>query len=112
MLTGLLILIPLIAAIIVFFVRGTAARSIALGATILEFIVSVTAFMILRADPANHMLSLDMAWVPSLGIRFTASLNSLSVLLVLLTTFLAPLIILSSYAHSYKSPHNFYGLIL
>ena len=112
MLTALLILIPLVAALLVFFSRGTAARNITLGAAILEFIVSVTGFMILRSDPSNAMLALDLPWVPSLGIRFTITLNSLSVLLVLLTTFLTPLIVLSSFAHSYKNPQNFYGLLL
>src|SRR5688572_29715256 len=112
MLTALLIVIPLLAALVVFFMRGTAARNMTLAATIIEFAVSLAGFMILRHDPANPMLFMDLAWVPSLGIRFTISLNSLSVLLVMLTTFLAPLIVLTSYAHNYRNAHNFYGLVL
>ncbi len=39
-------------------------------------------------------------------------LDALSLLLVLLTTFLIPLIILSSFKNEYDKPNSFYGLIL
>jgi len=38
--------------------------------------------------------------------------DALSLLMVLLTTFLVPLIILSSFNTNYEKPHSFYGLIL
>jgi NADH-quinone oxidoreductase subunit M len=40
------------------------------------------------------------------------SVDALSMLMVLLTTFLVPLIILSSFNTSYEKPNSFYGLIL
>ena len=55
---------------------------------------------------------LNCTWVESLGIHFAVGLDALSLLLVLLTTFLIPLIILSSFKNEYEKPNSFYGLIL
>lgn len=99
-------------ALLVFFTRGNAARNLALGASVVEFILSVAAFCAFRHNPDSAMLACDRAWVASLGIHFSVSINSLSLLMVLLTTFLVPLIILSSYTSTYDRPNNFYGLIL
>jgi NADH-quinone oxidoreductase subunit M len=112
MLTALLIIFPLLASLVVFFTRGKASRNITLGAAVLELLLALAAFFIFRRDPSSALLLTDCAWVPSLGIRFTVSINSLSVLLVMLTAFLSPLIVLSSFAHNYKNPHHFYGLVL
>jgi len=54
----------------------------------------------------------EFSWVASLGISYKVGLDGISLLLVLLTTFLVPIIILSSFRHNYKSPGLFYALIL
>ena len=112
MITALLIIFPLIAALVAFFMKGSSARNLALGASVIEFILSVAGFWMLRSDPTSPALTMDCVWVGSLGIHFAVSLSHLSLLLVLLTTFLVPLIILSSFAHTYRNAHVFYGLIL
>jgi NADH-quinone oxidoreductase subunit M len=112
MLVALLIAFPLLASIPVFFMKGNSARGLAFGATIVEFLVAVVAFMTYRTDPAAASLQLDLPWVASLGIRFTVSVNGLSLLLFLLTAFLLPLIILSSYRNTYEKAGSFYGLML
>jgi len=112
MLTGLLIIIPLIASLIVFLMKGKTARSAALIFSILEFGLSLAALGVFKAAPASKQLILDCTWVESLGINFAVSLDGMSLLLVLLTTFLVPLIILSSFNTDYSRPNVFYGLIL
>ena len=112
MLTGLLIIIPLIASLIVFLMKGKTARSAALIFSILEFGLSVAALGVFKASPASKQLFLDCTWVESLGINFAVSLDGMSLLLVLLTTFLVPLIILTSFNSDYERPNVFYGLIL
>lgn len=111
MLTALLIGFPLLAAVAVLFTRGNTARNLALGFSIIEFILSLVAFMQLRSG-ATDMLSYDRPWVASLGIHFSVGIDSLSVLLVMLTTFLVPLIILTSFKNEYSNPQNFYSLML
>jgi len=112
MLTGLLIIVPLIAAFLLFFIKGEGAKKAALGFSIIEFALSIYAYLVLKADTDPKMLALDCTWVESLGIKFAVGLDGISLLLVLLTTFLVPLIILSSFKSTYDRPNAFYGLIL
>lgn len=112
MLTGLLIIFPLIAALLVFFTKGNTSRTAALGLSVIEFILSLVAVFMFRENPADAKLMLNCTWVESLGIKFAVSIDGLSLLLVLLTTFLVPLIILSSFRNQYERPNSFYGLIL
>ncbi len=112
MLVGLLIIVPLIASLLVFFTKGKAARNLALGLSVVEFILSLVVFLQYKHNPDSKDLILNCAWIESLGIHFAVGIDALSLLLVLLTTFLVPLIILSSYNTNYDKPHSFYGLIL
>lgn len=112
MLSVLLIGIPLFAALVVFFTRKDLSRNLSLGFSIIEFIVSLYALYIYQCDPASPLLSFNITWVESLGIHFAVALDGLSILMVLLTTFLVPLIILTSFKNLYHNVHNFYGLIM
>jgi NADH-quinone oxidoreductase subunit M len=112
MLAGLLIIVPLVASLLLFLMKGEAAKKAALGFSIIEFALSIYAYAQLKTDAASKMLSLNCTWVESLGIHFSVGIDGLSLLLVLLTTFLVPLIILSSFKTTYERPNTFYGLIL
>ncbi len=112
MLTLLLILFPLLAALLVFFTKGNTARNLALGFSIIEFAFGLIAFFVFKNNPASAQLNFNQTWVQSLGINFSVGIDGLSLLMVLLTTFLVPLIILSSFKNSYENANNFYGLIL
>ncbi|HWY10009.1 MAG TPA: NADH-quinone oxidoreductase subunit M [Bacteroidia bacterium] len=112
MLTGLLIVLPLVAALLVFLTKGNTARSLALVASVAEFALSLFVFFQFKNDPTANTLSLNCTWVQSMGIKFAVGLDGISLLLVLLTTFLVPLIILSSFKNEYHKPNAFYGLIL
>lgn len=112
MLVGLLIIVPLIASLLVFFTKGNTSRTVALGLSVVEFILSLVVLFQFKHNPTSADLMLNCQWVESLGIHFAVSVDALSMLMVLLTTFLVPLIILSSFNTSYEKPNSFYGLIL
>lgn len=112
MLTVLLIAFPLLASIFIFFMKGNGARNFALFFAVAEFVLAAAAFIMYRHNPSSASLSFDHTWVSALNIHFAVSLNGLSLLLVLLTCFLVPLIILSSFKNTYANSNNFYGLIL
>ena len=97
MLIGLLIIVPLIAGLLVFFTKGNTSRNVALGLSVIEFILSLVVLFQFKHNPDSHNLILNCSWVESLGIHFAVSIDALSMLMVLLTTFLIPLIILSSF---------------
>lgn len=112
MLVGLLIIVPLIASLLVFFTKGNTSRTVALGLSVVEFVLSLVVLFQFKHNPDSANLILNCSWVESLGIHFAVSIDALSMLMVLLTTFLVPLIILSSFSSTYQKPNSFYGLIL
>jgi NADH-quinone oxidoreductase subunit M len=112
MLVGLLIVLPLIAGLLLFLSKGNTSKTLALGFSVIEFALALVAFFQFKHNPTANTLMLNCTWVESLGIHFAVSLDALSMLLVLLTTFLVPLIILSSFKNEYDKSNSFYGLIL
>lgn len=112
MLTALLIFLPLVASLLVFLAKGNAARNFALGASIAEFVLALFAYMQFKMGNHYNDLTVNMVWVKSLNIHFSVGINGMALLMVLLTTFLVPLIILSSFTTQYEKPNAFYGLIL
>jgi NADH-quinone oxidoreductase subunit M len=111
MLTALLIGFPLLGALFLFFTRKN-SHALALLFSLIELLIALVAAGCYNSDPTCNWLTLDKAWVQSLGIHFSVQIDALSLLMVLLTTFLTPLIILSSFKNSYEKPQNFYGLIM
>jgi len=90
---------------------GENAKKIAFGAAIIEFAISV--WMVFQFDPhGGTQFLIDYWWVPTLGISYKVGMDGISMLLVLLTTFLTPLIILSTFNRQYKNPALFYSLVL
>lgn len=112
MLTVLLIAFPFLSALVVFFARGNNARHLALIFSVVEFTLALSLFFQFRHNPTAPWFSFNCSWVQSLGINFSVGLDGLSLLMVMLTTFLVPLIILSSYKNNYTNQHIFYALIL
>lgn len=107
---AILIFFPLLAAFAAL-LSGDNAKRVALGASLMEFVLCV--WVTLQFNPQEGtQFQLDYWWVPSLGISFKIGMDGISLLLVLLTTFLTPIIILSSFNQNYKNPALFYSLIL
>lgn len=111
MLTALLILFPIAAGIITWFYKSDKAKTFALGAAIFEFLGAAYAFLIYKTAVPG-ILEVRTPWVEKLGISFYMDIDGISLLLVMLTAFLVPLIILSSFTKDYKNPGLFYALIL
>jgi NADH-quinone oxidoreductase subunit M len=109
MMTVLLIGWPLIISLVIFMMKPANAKGWALVGSIIEFILFVTVAFQFDSTSAEN-LSFNRAWIPSLGINFSVSMDGISLLLVLLTTGLVPFIILSSFSKNKSA--NFYGLIL
>lgn len=111
MITIALIFFPLIAAILLLLVNAERAKNIALFAAVIEFGISIFAVTQFQ-HTANVQFEASIPWVRSLGISFHVGMDGISLLLVLLTTFLVPLIILASFKNEYKNSKTFYALIL
>jgi len=112
MLTILLIILPLLFSLVTFALKEErTVRLFALMASLTGFGLAVAAFIQYKTSCHCHLL-FSASWLESLGISLRFGMDGISLLLVMLTTFLMPLIILSSFSHSYAHPSAFYGLIL
>jgi len=112
MLTAFLIFWPLLAAVVLFLLRPQNAKTIALGASIIELIVSLIVVIQFDKQIPDTQFVINLPWIASKGIMFSVGIDGISLLLVLLTTVLVPFIILASFGHTYEKSHTFYGLIL
>jgi len=110
MMLSVLIFFPFAAALAIFF-SGENAKRIAFGAAVIEFALSIWMMMQFNPDYGTQF-SINCAWIPALGISFKIGLDGISMLLVLLTTFLVPIIVLSSFKQDYRNAPLFYALIM
>ncbi|QIP11318.1 NADH-quinone oxidoreductase subunit M [Spirosoma aureum] len=111
MLTLFLILYPALAATLILLFRGERVKQAALVAALVELVLAGFAFFSFQPD-ATSQFGFDYPWLGTLGIRFSAGIDGISVLLVLLTGLLLPFIILSTFNRSYDRPSTFYALML
>lgn len=111
MLTLALILFPALAATVVLLLNGDTAKRVAITAAMLELVLAGYVFGRFTPD-IQSQFGFDYAWISSLGIRFSGGIDGISILLVLLTGLLVPLIILSAFRQQYSRPATFYALIL
>jgi NADH-quinone oxidoreductase subunit M len=111
MLTLLLILLPLAAGVLTLLTGDRLSKQVALIGGLAELALAVSVWM--QFDPAAGLqFGFKYAWLQSAGISFAAGIDGISMVLVLLTAFLTPLIILSAFGHNYKNSPTFYALVL
>jgi NADH-quinone oxidoreductase subunit M len=104
----LLILIPVVAGIISFFVKsGKAARTLALGASLLTFLAALVLVI-----TAKGTVTLDKEWLPQIGSNFSLSMDGMAKMLCLLNAVALPLILSSTIRERYSNKGNFFGLLL
>lgn len=61
---------------------------------------------------ATRQFIVDLPWIPQLGINFKAGIDGISMIMVLLTTGLVPLIVLSGFNREFKNPSALFALVL
>lgn len=113
MLIGFLLSIPLIFSLLLFAMKDDIVlnKKIALSASLVTFAISIlTLFQYLASPSGFPEFHPDI--FHSLGIEFTHGLDGLSMLLVLLTTFLVPIIIYSGFSNEKPRRNSYYALIL
>jgi NADH-quinone oxidoreductase subunit M len=112
MITGLLILFPIFTSILVMFSgKDKNIWRIALVASFAEFCLSLVALFRFH-NTGLPELSITLPWIKNLGISFHFAMDGISLLLVLLTSFLFPVIILASSGCRSGRLNMFFGLML
>jgi NADH-quinone oxidoreductase subunit M len=88
------------------------ARVIALATFIVEFIVSLGLWPAFDPADGRWQFPVDIAWIPSWGVRFTIGIDGMSLMMILLTTFIMVLSSLGSWTYIRTRTHSFYALML
>jgi NADH-quinone oxidoreductase subunit M len=92
--------LPAVGAVLVLLLprrQEPATKLLTLGTTLVTFAVSLPLYFGFDPTSAEYQFVEQKAWIPSLGVGYHIGVDGISVLLVLLTTFLMPLVILSSW---------------
>ncbi len=109
--TLILLLFPLFAALILLLIKGENVKSIALFFALAELVVAGIMVSGFHADASSQFI-INYPWIADWGIHFKAGVDGISLVMVILTTLLVPLIILSTFKHQYTNAPTFYALIL
>jgi len=111
MLTAYLIAWPLISGLLVLLAGNKNAKWTAMASSLVQF--GITLFALVGFNPSGGTQhELDLLWIPDFGIHFHVGMDGISMLMVLLTNLLMPLIILSSAKNGYSRASVFYCLAL
>jgi NADH-quinone oxidoreductase subunit M len=105
-----LLLTPFIGSILVLFLKesnGKIIRWFGFGISIVTFIISVFAYYMFNTKSGDFQLINQFLWIKSLNTSYTVGIDGISLLLILLTTFLTPLTLLSTWKSITKNVKMF-----
>jgi len=105
----LIILFPLLCTLVAVG-RGSQVSRLSFAASLIPLALTLVAIGSFVPDASTQFL-VDYPWIENFGIRFKLGMDGISMMLVLLTNLLIPIIILASSKHQYKNPGAFYALI-
>jgi NADH-quinone oxidoreductase subunit M len=113
-----LVVLPVVGAILLLFVRGDEersapfARAIALIVSVLVFAETLLLWSRFNAASAEFQFVERYAWIPRFGIDYYIGVDGISLLLLVLTGFLTPLALLASWESVHKSTRTFCMFVL
>jgi NADH-quinone oxidoreductase subunit M len=106
-----LIAFPLLGALGALLARER-VREVALGVGIIEFLVSIPLFWTFDPGGTTFQNEIALPWLAGWGIHYRIGLDGISLVMVLLTTFLLPLMVLGSWTYIKERRPAFYAMLL
>ncbi len=80
--------------------------------SLLTFVVSIAIYTRFQAAGAEFQLTEGTDWIPGLGISYQVGIDGISLWLIMLTTFLTPIVILGSFKAVEERVKEYYFLLL
>lgn len=111
------IFLPAVGALLILLIRReetAAIRAAALTASVVAFLASLPLFFLYRTGSGAPRFQFveRLDWVPSVGLRYAVALDGVTLLLFLLTTFLAPIAVLASWRSVETREKEFFAALL
>ena len=113
-----IVAVPALGAILLLFVRGDEeqsapiARAVALVVSVLVFAETLLLWSRFNAASADFQFVERHAWIPAFGIDYFVGVDGISLLLLVLTGFLTPLALLSSWESVHRRTRTFCIFVL
>lgn len=110
-----LLLLPLFGALVLFFAKGAFSRNIAIGFSLVQLVITLC--MLCNFDSTATVDSalqyeINYPWMQGINSTIHFGVDGMSMLMVLLTNILVPLILISSIKSTQHYTHTFYALAL
>ena len=92
--------------------RASAARAIAMSAMLIVLVAALRIFFIYDATTDAARFALDVAWMPSLGIRFHVAVDGFNIYLLLVAALLFPVALAASWTTAASRRPLYLALLL
>ncbi len=109
---SVLLILPLAGSAACLIVREEQSRHVAMFTSVVAFLVSLPLFWTFRSGTAAIQNYVSVPWIEAWGIGYTVGMDGISLLMVLLTTFITPLAILGSYTYIQQKQRAYYSMLL
>ena len=112
---SLVLFLPLAGAVLVLLLPSRshgAIRQVALWTSIVDFACSIPLFLLFRVGDGGMQFVERLPWIEAFGISYHLGIDGISLLLVLLTTFLMPISVLASWNYITTRVKEFHFLLL
>lgn len=103
---SLMIFLPSLAALALFLVPKNKARLYVLGINLLSFFIALLVWQNFDDTTALMQFSVNQEWIPQFGISYALGLDGISLPLVALTAFIAPIALLGTWPSNEEIPKN------
>jgi len=106
-----LILLPILGALALLIFRPNGAHTWAMGVSMA--VQALTLYLLSGFDASGGLqFGVDLPWMAEVGFRFHLEIDGITLVMLLLTNLLAPLIIFSGFSVQTPYPARYYGLVL
>jgi len=107
-----LVFFPGVAGILCLFVPKEGLKGWAFGTALIEFVVSLPLFWTFEIGRVDFQNFVEIPWIPDWGISYSVGVDGISLLLILLTTFLLPISVLVSWEQIHEKQRAYYAMLL
>ena len=103
---------PVVAMLLILFSPEASAKRVALVLALIEFIASIPLWILFNNGDGGFQFTSVTPWIPQWGIFYRLGVDGISVLLIVLSTFLLPLTILGSFNYIRRRERAFYAMLM
>ncbi len=106
----LILLLPFVGGLLLLLInksKENLIRYFGLGISVLAFILSLFLYFGFDLSKADFQFTYKLSWIPNLNVSYHVGIDGISLLLILLTTFITPLTLISSWSSIQKKVKEF-----